>query len=242
MTHKGRGELDQTHGDTAVQHQLAKAGQPGDFEAADIVLADGGQIEALLQLGSAGDDARQGKVRHFGLSEAGAETIRRAHAVCPVTALQSEYSLWAREPETEIFPLLEELGIGFVAYSPLGRGFLTGNISADTSFDAGDFRTFLPRFQKDAMARNMAAVERLKALAAAKGITPAQLAIAWVMAQKPWIVPIPGTTKKSRLEENLGAAAVDLSAAELAAIDDAMSSIEIDGERYFESEMQSLNR
>lgn len=184
----------------------------------------------------------EGKVRHFGLSEAGAETIRKAHAVCPVTALQSEYSLWAREPETEIFPLLEELGIGFVAYSPLGRGFLTGNISADTSFDAGDFRTFLPRFQKDAMARNMAAVERLKALAAAKGITPAQLAIAWVMAQKPWIVPIPGTTKKSRLEENLGATAVDLSAAELAAIDDAMSSIEIDGERYFESEMQSLNR
>ena len=184
----------------------------------------------------------EGKVRRFGLSEAGAATIRKAHAVCPITALQSEYSLWAREPEAEIFPLLDELGIGFVAYSPLGRGFLTGSITTDTSFDDGDFRSFLPRFQKDAVARNMAVVERLKALSAAKGITPAQLAIAWVLAQRPWHVPIPGTTKRTRLEENIGAAAVELSKTELAAIDDALASVEIDGDRYLEGEMESLNR
>ncbi|KAA5606385.1 aldo/keto reductase [Roseospira marina] len=184
----------------------------------------------------------EGKVRCFGLSEAGAATIRKAHAVCPITALQSEYSLWAREPEVEIFPLLDELGIGFVAYSPLGRGFLTGSITTDTSFDDGDFRSFLPRFQKDAVARNMAVVERVKALSAAKGITPAQLAIAWVLAQRPWIVPIPGTTKRTRLEENIDAAAVELSETELAAIIDALASVEIDGTRYAESEMANLNR
>lgn len=192
--------------------------------------------------GAVADLIAEGKVRHFGLSEAGAATIRKAHAVCPVTALQSEYSLWAREPEAEIFPLLDELGIGFVAYSPLGRGFLTGRISAETSFDAGDFRSVLPRFQKEAMARNMAVVERVKALAETKGITPAQLAIAWVLAQRPWIVPIPGTTKRTRLEENIGAAAVELSPTDLAAIDDAMASVEIDGDRYLESDMANLNR
>lgn len=192
--------------------------------------------------GAVADLIAAGKVRHFGLSEAGSETIRRAHSVCPVAALQSEYSLWAREPEADIFPLLEELGIGFVAYSPLGRGFLTGTITPETAFGAGDFRSVLPRFQKDAIAKNMAIVERVRALADRKCVTPAQLAIAWVLAHKPWIVPIPGTTKPKRLEENIAAASVKLSPTDLAEIDDAVSGLAVEGDRYFESAMADIEQ
>ena len=174
----------------------------------------------------------EGKVAHFGLSEAGTETIRRAHAVCPVTALQSEYSLWRREPEAEVLPLLDELGIGFVPYSPLGRGFLTGAIDADTAFAKGDFRTRLPRFQAEAMAANQALVEALREIAEPRGATVAQVALAWLLMQKPWIVPIPGTTKLSRLQENLAAADLALSPADLHAIDQASRDIAIVGERY----------
>ncbi|WLT33489.1 aldo/keto reductase [Geothrix sp. PMB-07] len=174
----------------------------------------------------------QGKVRHFGLSEAGVQTIRRAHAVQPVTALQSEDSLFWREPELETIPTLEELGIGFVPFSPLGKGFLTGKIDETTTFDPTDFRTVVPRFTPEARKANFALVEVLKALAAAKGATPAQLALAWLLARKPWIVPIPGTTKRHRLEENLGGAALELSAEELQAIDTAASTIRLQGERY----------
>jgi aryl-alcohol dehydrogenase-like predicted oxidoreductase len=182
--------------------------------------------------GAVGALIAEGKVAHFGLSEAGVETIRRAHAVWPVTALQSEYSLWRREPEGEVLPLLEELGIGFVPYSPLGRGFLTGAIDADTAFAKGDFRTRLPRFQAEAMAANQALVEALRAIAAPRGASVAQVALAWLLAQKRWIVPIPGTTKLARLEENLGAADLDLSPADLHAIDRASREIAIVGERY----------
>jgi len=175
---------------------------------------------------------RQGKVKHFGLSEAGAGTIRRAHAVQPVTALQSEYSLWWREPEKEILPLLEELGIGFVPFSPLGKGFLTGKIDASTSFDSRDLRNVVPRFSAEARKANQSLVERLAEIAAAKGVTPAQLALAWVPAQKPWIVPIPGTTKLHRLEENLGAAKVDLTAADLGQIGEVLAQLPVEGDRY----------
>lgn len=174
----------------------------------------------------------EGKVRHFGLSEAGAETIRRAHAVQPVAALQSEYSLWQRTPEQEILPLCEELGIGFVPYSPLGRGFLTGKIDQSTRFESSDFRSRLPRFQPEALAHNQALVGLLARVAEEKGATPAQIALAWLLAQKPWIVPIPGTTKPNRLEENIGAASIELSPADLEGIDAAASSIAIEGERY----------
>ncbi len=174
----------------------------------------------------------EGKVRHFGLSEASPATIRRAHAVHPVAALQSEYSLWSREPEQEILPVLEELGIGFVPYSPLGRGFLTGAIDQDTSFDSSDFRNLVPRFSPEARAANRALVDRIGIVAARLQASPAQVAIAWLLAQKPWIVPIPGTTKLHRLEENLGAAYVTLSAEDLAAIDTALSGIAVEGERY----------
>lgn len=174
----------------------------------------------------------QGKVKHFGLSEAGAKTIRRAHAVQPVTALQSEYSLFWREPETEIIPTLEELGIGFVPFSPLGKGFLTGKIDEATTFDPTDFRNIVPRFSPEARKTNLALVEALKTLARLKGSTPAQLALAWLLAQKPWIVPIPGTTKIHRLEENLGGAALILSTEDLKAIDLAASQIELKGDRY----------
>ena len=159
--------------------------------------------------GAVKDLIREGKVRHFGLSEAGAQTIRRAHAVQPVTALQSEYSLWWREPEEEILPTLEELGIGFVPFSPLGKGFLTGAISETTTFDNIDFRNVVPRFSPEARKANQALVDLLGTIAARKQATPAQIALAWLLAQKPWIVPIPGTTKLHRLEENIGAAAVD---------------------------------
>ena len=173
-----------------------------------------------------------GKVRHFGLSEAGAATIRKAHAVQPVTALQSEYSLWWREPEQEILPLLEELGIGFVPFSPLGRGFLTGAISEKTTFDSTDFRSVLPRFKEENRKANPALVDVLGEIAARKKTTRAQIALAWLLAQKPWIAPIPGTTKLHRLEENLGAAEVELSAEDLREIEGAVSGIEVRGERY----------
>jgi pyridoxine 4-dehydrogenase len=175
---------------------------------------------------------REGKVAHFGLSEAGAQTIRRAHAVQPVAALQSEYSLWWREPETEILPLLEELGIGFVPYSPLGRGFLTGKIDETTKFASTDFRNVVPRFAEDARKANKALVDLLAVIAARLDATPAQLALAWLLARKPWIVPIPGTTKLHRLEENLGGASLVLSPEDVAAIDDAAARIRVQGDRY----------
>ncbi len=174
----------------------------------------------------------QGKVKHFGLSEAGATTIRRAHAVQPVATLQSEYSLWWREPEAEILPTLEELGIGFVPYSPLGRGFLTGKIDAASSFDATDFRNTLPRFTPEARAANQALVDLLGRIAARKGATTAQVALAWLLAQKPWIVPIPGTTKLHRLEENLGAASLELTLEDRSEIEQAAALIAIQGTRY----------
>ena len=192
--------------------------------------------------GTVGELIREGKVRHFGLSEAGVETIRRAHAVQPVTALQSEYSLWWREPETEILPTLEQLGIGFVPYSPLGRGFLTGTIGTDTRFESNDFRNSLPRFSEAARAANQKLVDLIAEIAAAKRATPAQVALAWLLAQKPWIVPIPGTTKLSRLEENLGATAILLSPEDLAEITRAADSIEIEGARYPAETMAMINR
>lgn len=184
----------------------------------------------------------EGKVKHFGLSEAGVHTIRRAHAVQAVTALQSEYSLWWREPEEEIFGVLEELGIGFVPFSPLGRGFLTGAISASTTFEAGDVRAAVPRFSPEARAANQSLVEVVRATAEAKGATPAQVALAWILAQKPWIVPIPGTTKVSRLEENIGAATLVLSPPELAGIDEAVSAIAVEGARYGEQMLRMIDR
>jgi len=174
----------------------------------------------------------QGKVRHFGLSEAGVESIRRAHAVQPLTALQSEYSLWWREPERELLPVLEELGIGFVPFSPLGKGFLTGAIDQNTAFAPDDFRNVVPRFTADARQANQALVEALKKIAAARGATPAQIALAWLLAQKPWIVPIPGTTKLHRLDENLAAAQVVLEPDDLKAIQQALAAITVTGDRY----------
>jgi aryl-alcohol dehydrogenase-like predicted oxidoreductase len=174
----------------------------------------------------------EGKVRHFGLSEASADVIRRAHAVQPVAALQSEYSLWWRKPEAEILPTLEALGIGFVPYSPLGRGFLTGAITEAGAIADNDFRKSLPRFQEDTLKANLTLVERIKGIAADKGATPAQIALAWLLAQRQWIVPIPGTTKVARLDENLGAARIALTAQDLADIDAALAGIEVVGERY----------
>jgi len=184
----------------------------------------------------------EGKVKHWGLSEAGAEVIRRAHAVHPVAALQSEYSLWWREPETEILPTLEELGIGFVPFSPLGKGFLTGAIDEQTTFDEGDFRNIVPRFSADARQANQSLVDLLDAIAQRKAATPAQIALAWLLAQKPWVIPIPGTTKLHRLEENLGAAELTLNAGELDEIEAALSRIEIQGERYPAHLQQRVNR
>ncbi len=182
--------------------------------------------------GAVKDLIAEGKVGHFGLSEAGAATVRRAHAVQPVAALQSEYSLWWREPEKEIIPTLEELGIGLVPFSPLGKGFLTGAISETTTFAADDFRNIVPRFSPEARKANQALVDVLGTIAGAKQATPAQIALAWLLARKPWIVPIPGTTKLHRLRENIGAAAVELSAADMADIERALSGIEIEGDRY----------
>ncbi len=182
--------------------------------------------------GAVKDLIREGKVRHFGLSEAGVQTIRRAHAVQPVAALQSEYSLWWRRPEEAVIPTLEELGIGLVPYSPLGKGFLTGKIDQSTAFDPTDFRNTLPRFAPEARKANQALVDLLGGIAKRNGATPAQTALAWLLARKPWIVPIPGTTKLSRLDENLGAAAVELSADDLREIDVAASKIPVQGDRY----------
>ncbi|MGE8209905.1 MAG: aldo/keto reductase [Stenotrophomonas rhizophila] len=182
--------------------------------------------------GTVKDLIAEGKVKHFGLSEAGADIIRRAHAVQPVAALQSEYSLWWREPEQSVLPVLEELGIGFVPFSPLGKGFLTGAINADTAFADDDFRNSVPRFAADARQANQVLVDRISAIAAAKGATPAQVALAWLLARKPWIVPIPGTTKLHRLQENLGAVALQLSTDDLQQIGVALDSIAIVGDRY----------
>lgn len=189
--------------------------------------------------GAVRDLIQEGKVKHFGLSEAGPESIRRAHAVQPVAALQNEYSLWYREPESEVLPLLEKLGIGFVAYSPLGRGFLTGAIDENTKFESTDFRSMVPRFAPEARKANLDVVGLIGQIAARKGVTHAQLALAWVLARKPWIVPIPGTTKRHRLEENLAAADVELTATDLRDIDQALSQVSIQGARYPE-QMQKL--
>ncbi|MDN0073667.1 aldo/keto reductase [Crenobacter sp. SG2303] len=189
--------------------------------------------------GTVKDLIREGKVKHFGLSEAGAETIRRAHAVQPVTALQSEYSLWWREPEKDILPTLEELGIGFVPFSPLGKGFLTGAINERTTFDSTDFRNTVPRFTPEARKANQALVDLLGTIAARKQATPAQIALAGLLARKPWIVPIPGTTKLHRLGENIGAAAVELTPGDLSDIESAVSKIQVLGDRY-SAERQKL--
>jgi aryl-alcohol dehydrogenase-like predicted oxidoreductase len=192
-----------------------------------------GAVKELIQ---------EGKVKHFGLSEAGVRTIRRAHAVQPVTALQSEYSLWWREPEAEVLPTLEELGIGFVPFSPLGKGFLTGAINASTIFDSTDFRNTVPRFTPEARKANQALVDLLGQIATRKQVTPAQIALAWLLAQKPWIVPIPGTTKLHRLDENLGAAGVGLAQDELRDIDSAVSKVPVHGHRYSEQLERMIDR
>jgi aryl-alcohol dehydrogenase-like predicted oxidoreductase len=192
-----------------------------------------GAVKELIQ---------EGKVKHFGLSEAGVQTIRRAHAVQPVTALQSEYSLWWREPEAEILPTLEELGIGFVPFSPLGKGFLTGKINETTTFDSNDFRNTVPRFSPEARKANQALVDLIGKFAEQKNATPAQIALAWVLAQKPWIVPIPGTTKLHRLEENIGAVDVEFAPDDLREIDTATSQIDVLGARYSETSQKLVNR
>src|ERR1700694_1309280 len=192
--------------------------------------------------GAVKDLIQEGKVKHFGLSEAGVQTIRRAHAVQPVTALQSEYSLWWREPEQEILPALEELGIGFVPFSPLGKGFLTGKINENTKFESTDFRNVVPRFTPEARKANQALVDLLSKVAEWKKATPAQIALAWLLAQKPWIVPIPGTTKLHRLEENIGAAATELTPDDLRQIDYAAAKIPVQGERYPEKLQKLINR
>jgi aryl-alcohol dehydrogenase-like predicted oxidoreductase len=189
--------------------------------------------------GTVKDLIREGKVKHFGMSGAGATNIRRAHAVLPVTALQSEYSLWWREPEMEIVPTLEELGIGFIPFSPLGKGFLTGAISDKTEFDKTDFRNIVPRFSAEARKANQALVDALGQIAERKNATKAQIALAWLLAKKPWIVPIPGTTKLHRLEENLGSASVELTSEDLKAINVAISAIDVQGDRY-PAQLQSL--
>ncbi len=192
--------------------------------------------------GTVKDLIQAGKVKHFGLSEAGTDSIRRAHAVQPVTALQSEYSMWWREPEAEILPLLEELGIGFVPFSPLGKGFLTGKIAADTSFGDQDFRRTVPRFAPEALQANQALAEAVRAMAGAKGVTPAQIALGWLLAQRPWIVPIPGTTKLQRLEENLGGAEVVLTTEDLAHIEAALGAVKVQGDRYAAAHQTFINR
>ncbi len=192
--------------------------------------------------GAVKDLIQAGKVAHFGLSEAGAPTIRRAHAVQPVAAVQSEYSLWTRQHERDVLPTIEELGIGFVPFSPLGKGFLTGKIDDSTSFDSTDFRNVVPRFTAENRKANLAFVDWLKAFAARKQATPAQIALAWILAQKPWMVPIPGTTKRHRLEENLGAASIELTAGDLRDIEEAVSKIEVHGARYPEHLQKLVGR
>jgi aryl-alcohol dehydrogenase-like predicted oxidoreductase len=192
--------------------------------------------------GAVKDLIQEGKVKHFGLSEAGVETIRRAHAVQPVTALQNEYSLWFRRPEAEVIPTAEELGIGFVPYSPLGKGFLTGKIDQDAKFESTDFRSTLPRFTPEALQANQALINLLASIAERKKATPAQIALAWLLAQKPWMVPIPGTTKLERLDENIGALSVELTPGDLADIDNAASKITVQGARYPERLEQMTGR
>jgi aryl-alcohol dehydrogenase-like predicted oxidoreductase len=192
--------------------------------------------------GTVKDLIKEGKVKHFGLSEAGVKTIRRAHAVCPVTALQSEYSLWWREPESEIIPALEELGIGFVPFSPLGKGFLTGKMNENTTFDSKDFRSTVPRLSPENLKANMVFVDLLKEIAQRKNVTPAQLAIAWILNRKPWIVPIPGTTKLERLIENLGAAAFEITVEELREIEATAATIKPVGDRYPEGSAKLIDR
>jgi aryl-alcohol dehydrogenase-like predicted oxidoreductase len=192
--------------------------------------------------GTVKDLIQEGKVKHFGLSEAGVQTIRRAHAVQPITALQSEYSLWTRGPEEEVLPTLEELGIGFVPYSPLGKGFLTGKMDEKTTFDSSDFRSTLPRFTSDALKANQTLIDMLARIAERKKVTPAQIALAWLLAQKPWIVPIPGTTKLHRLDENIGAVAVELTSDDLREIESAASKIIVQGARYPEKLEQMTGR
>jgi aryl-alcohol dehydrogenase-like predicted oxidoreductase len=192
--------------------------------------------------GAVKDLIQQGKVKHFGLSEAGVQTIRRAHAIQPVTALQSEYSLWWREPEQEILPALEELGIGFVPFSPLGKGFLTGKINEETKFDKTDFRNVVPRFTPENRRANQALVDLVSKIAERKKVTPAQIALVWILAQKPWMVPIPGTTKLHRLEENIGAAAIELTPDDLRQIGSATSKIPVQGARYPENLQKLVNR
>ncbi|HMA43141.1 MAG TPA: aldo/keto reductase [Gemmatimonadales bacterium] len=192
--------------------------------------------------GTVQDLIREGKAKHFGLSEAGAQTIRRAHAVQPITAIQSEYSLWWREPETEILPTVEALGIGFVPFSPLGKGFLTGSIDATTTFDRSDFRNTVPRFAAENRTANQSMVDLVVRVAARKAATPAQIALAWLLARKPWIVPIPGTTKLHRLDDNLGAAAVELTPADLQEIESAAVTITVQGARYSESSQRFIDR
>jgi aryl-alcohol dehydrogenase-like predicted oxidoreductase len=200
----------------------------------DVAIEDvAGAVKELIE---------QGKVKHFGLSEAGVQTIRRAHAVQPVTALQNEYSLWWRRPEEEVLPVLEELGIGFVPFSPLGRGFLTGKMNENTTFDSSDLRNTLPRFTPEARKANQALVDLLGEIAKRKNATPAQIALAWLLAQKPWIVPIPGTTKLQRLEENVGAVEIDLTRDDLREIESAASQIEVQGARYPEHLEQMTGR
>ncbi len=200
----------------------------------DVPIEDvAGAVKELIQ---------QGKVKHFGLSEAGVQTIRRAHAFQPVTALQSEYSLWWRQPEEEVLPTLEELGIGFVPFSPLGRGFLTGKINENTTFDNSDLRNTLPRFTPDALKANQALIDLLGSTAERKKATPAQIALAWLLAQKPWVVPIPGTTKLNRLDENIGAASIELTAGDLRDIENAASKITVQGARYPEKLEQMTGR
>jgi aryl-alcohol dehydrogenase-like predicted oxidoreductase len=184
----------------------------------------------------------EGKVRHFGLSEAGVKNIRRAHAIQPVTALQSEYSLWWREPEEQILPVLEELGIGFVPFSPLGKGFLTGTVDPNATFGGNDFRSTVPRFSPDNLKANHRLVEAVGQIASAKGVTSARIALAWLLAQKPWIIPIPGTTKLHRVEENIGAAAVELLDQDLTAIEQALSGIVVQGERYSPAQAKRIDR
>jgi aryl-alcohol dehydrogenase-like predicted oxidoreductase len=192
--------------------------------------------------GTVKDLIQAGKVKHFGLSEAGAPSIRRAHAVQPVAALQSEYSMWWREPEAEILPLLEDLGIGFVPFSPLGKGFLTGRFDAEATFGEDDFRSSVPRFSPEALKANQALVLLVRDLAAEKGVTPAQIALVWLLARKPWIVPIPGTTKLHRLEENLGGARVELAPDDMTRIEQALATVDVQGDRYAAAQQQFVNR
>jgi aryl-alcohol dehydrogenase-like predicted oxidoreductase len=200
----------------------------------DVPIEDvAGAVKELIQ---------EGKVKHFGLSEAGVQTIRRAHAVLPVTALQSEYSLWWRRPEEEVLPTLEELGIGLVPYSPLGKGFLTGKIDENATFDSSDFRSTLPRFTPEALKANQALIDLIGRIAAQKKATPAQIALAWLLAQKPWIVPIPGTTKLHRLDENIGAVSLELTSDDLREIDSAAAQITVEGARYPEKLEQLTGR